>query len=255
MNTLTLVVQQRQKESQALTRLLSVTLMGSFAVHAGVMTLRVGKLGSVVPLPDAIDKIELIVEEIPSDLAPQEVFPTELLSELPSAMWATQPVAVTKSVAAIIEPASPASGSQVPTPVVEMATYPDTPNLAVHPSAPLSHTAGETIVAAPGCPPQAIPPVPDPLSPLPHLIPCEPVCLSCPTPFYQGVETSPRMDMHIRPDGSVEIRRRRSSDNSEPDQAIWATMSDWPFDPPTVVSAATGTSRPPQQPLVLKQMG
>lgn len=64
--------------------------------------------------------------------------------------------------------------------------------------------------------------------------PNQPVCLSCPKPVYQGAEGSPRVDMRIRPDGSVEVRLRKSSGNPETDRETLETMSKWRFDPKTV---------------------
>ncbi|MBW4693415.1 MAG: TonB family protein [Lyngbya sp. HA4199-MV5] len=59
-------------------------------------------------------------------------------------------------------------------------------------------------------------------------------CLSCPKPSYRGTEGSPRVDMTVRPDGSVEVRLRKSSGNPETDRETLETMSKWRFDPKTV---------------------
>ncbi|MDX2243004.1 MAG: energy transducer TonB [Leptolyngbyaceae cyanobacterium bins.302] len=64
--------------------------------------------------------------------------------------------------------------------------------------------------------------------------PQQPVCVSCPKPKYQGKEASPRVEMNIRPDGSVEVRLRKTSGNPDLDRATLETMSKWRFDPKTV---------------------
>lgn len=62
----------------------------------------------------------------------------------------------------------------------------------------------------------------------------QPVCVSCPKPKFQGKEVSPRVELKIRPDGSVEVRLRKSSGNPDVDRATLETMSKWRFDPQTV---------------------
>ena len=62
----------------------------------------------------------------------------------------------------------------------------------------------------------------------------QPRCLSCPKPDYQGVEGSPKVDLSIRADGSVEVRLRESSGNPEVDRATLEAMSQWQFDPDTI---------------------
>jgi len=64
--------------------------------------------------------------------------------------------------------------------------------------------------------------------------PQQPVCVSCPKPKYPGKEASPRVDLKIRPDGSVEVQLRKSSGNPDLDRATLETMSKWRFDPKTV---------------------
>ncbi len=64
--------------------------------------------------------------------------------------------------------------------------------------------------------------------------PQQPVCVSCPEPRFQGVEASPRVDLRILADGSVEVRLRQSSGNPEVDRATMETMRQWRFDPQTV---------------------
>ncbi len=64
--------------------------------------------------------------------------------------------------------------------------------------------------------------------------PPQPVCVSCPNPTFQGVEASPRVDLRILPDGSVEVMLRQSSGNAEVDRATLEAMSQWRFDPQTV---------------------
>lgn len=59
-------------------------------------------------------------------------------------------------------------------------------------------------------------------------------CLSCPKPDYQGVEGSPKVDLRIRADGSVEVRLRESSGDPEVDRATLEAMSQWQFDPDTI---------------------
>ncbi|MBW4690481.1 MAG: TonB family protein [Lyngbya sp. HA4199-MV5] len=72
------------------------------------------------------------------------------------------------------------------------------------------------------------PPVPAPKPPN------QPACVSCPKPKYRGSEGSPRVDMTVRPDGSVEVRLRKSSGNPETDRETLETMSKWRFDPNTI---------------------
>lgn len=64
--------------------------------------------------------------------------------------------------------------------------------------------------------------------------PNQPACLSCPKPKYRGSEGSPRVDLTVRPDGSVEVRLRKSSGNPETDRETLETMSKWRFDPKTI---------------------
>ena len=60
------------------------------------------------------------------------------------------------------------------------------------------------------------------------------ICISCPKPEYQGSEASPRVDLNIRADGTVEVRLRESSGNPDLDRATLEAMSQWRFDPETV---------------------
>ena len=62
----------------------------------------------------------------------------------------------------------------------------------------------------------------------------QPVCVSCPQPKYRGTEASPRVDLNVRPDGTVEVRLRQSSGNPDLDRETLETMSRWRFDPQTV---------------------
>jgi TonB family protein len=62
----------------------------------------------------------------------------------------------------------------------------------------------------------------------------QPVCVSCPEPRFQGIEASPRVELRILADGSVEVQLRQSSGNPEVDRATLETMSQWRFDPETV---------------------
>ncbi|MBM0744116.1 energy transducer TonB [Phormidium sp. CLA17] len=62
----------------------------------------------------------------------------------------------------------------------------------------------------------------------------EPVCVSCPKPKYQGREASPRVEMKIQPDGSVQVRLRKSSGNPDLDRQTLETMSKWRFDPQSI---------------------
>ncbi len=64
--------------------------------------------------------------------------------------------------------------------------------------------------------------------------PQQPVCVSCPEPRFQGIEASPRVELRILADGSVEVQLRQSSGNPEVDRATLETMSQWRFDPQTV---------------------
>ena len=59
-------------------------------------------------------------------------------------------------------------------------------------------------------------------------------CLKCPQPEYQGTEASPRVELRIRPDGSVDVQLRESSGNAELDRRTLEVMSQWQFDPETV---------------------
>ena len=62
----------------------------------------------------------------------------------------------------------------------------------------------------------------------------EPTCLSCPKPDYQGTETAAKVDMKIRPDGTVEVRLRQSSGDPAVDRQTLKTLSQWRFAPGTV---------------------
>jgi TonB family protein len=70
--------------------------------------------------------------------------------------------------------------------------------------------------------------------PVPTPKPNQPACISCPKPKYRGSEGSPRVDLTVRPDGSVEVRLRKSSGNPETDRETLETMSKWRFDPKTI---------------------
>lgn len=70
--------------------------------------------------------------------------------------------------------------------------------------------------------------------PVPAPKPNQPACVSCPKPKYRGSEGSPRVDLTVRPDGSVEVRLRKSSGNPETDRETLETMSKWRYDPKTV---------------------
>ncbi|OKH15135.1 energy transducer TonB [[Limnothrix rosea] IAM M-220] len=59
-------------------------------------------------------------------------------------------------------------------------------------------------------------------------------CLSCPKPDYQGTETAAKVDMNIRPDGTVEVRLRQSSGDPAVDRQTLKTLSQWRFAPDTV---------------------
>ena len=64
--------------------------------------------------------------------------------------------------------------------------------------------------------------------------PKTPVCVSCPKPKFQGQEASPRVEMKIQPDGSVQVRLRKSSGNPDLDRQTLETMSKWRFDPQSI---------------------
>ncbi|WP_421654600.1 energy transducer TonB family protein [Leptothermofonsia sp. ETS-13] len=261
MNSSESVVQQRQKEGRALKIFLISSLIGSLALHAAAMTFKVGNFWSVIPEVPENDEMELVVEETP----PEEPIPEEVLAEVEP-----PPEEIPEEVTFAPELAPPpplAPENQAPVEKGEDAPS-DKPLPASPDSAqPMTNNAGDTNLKVGGGPifkpfglgtgfgtgdrPTGFNPLCKPdgdpkgklggtairtAPPAKPAKPKDPVCVSCPKPRYQGREASPRVDMKILPDGSVQVRLRKSSGNPDLDRETLETMSKWRFDPQTVPS-------------------
>ncbi|MCS6813406.1 MAG: TonB family protein [Cyanobacteria bacterium] len=269
MNSLTSVVQQRQKEQRALRLFLASSLAGSLVFHIGAMSLQVKNWWDVNLQPDETDETELVVE----DLAPEEPTLKEPIAEVPPpdvdlpqavAFVPEEPAFVLEEPLSPVVPAAPVLKS-----VGEDAPTKEPPATTGDPVAPLASASGDTAVPqlrtgsitsptgtgrgfgnaeqSTGLVPRGLPegnpgdkpvqtatstiPLPPPVQPSRSQ---EPVCISCPKPAYPGTEASPRVELRIRPDGTVDVRLRRSSGNPEVDRATLETMRQWRFDPQTV---------------------
>lgn len=273
MDSLELISHQRQKERKFLKIFLVSSLVGSLAVHAGAMTLRVGNFWRNAPTLKEEDEIEVTVTE---DI-PEETIQENLVTEPPPEPDIPPEVAFAPDIPSPPIPFAPES--QAPLTPGEDAPSKEPPSPTTDPVSPLTNAAGDTPATgkasgpitsptgtgsgfgkanqptgfAPGGKPDGSPegkpggsPVGKPggepgstavrtAPPAPPPVRSQqPVCVSCPKPKFQGTEASPRVDLRIRPDGSVEVRLRKSSGNPEVDRATLETMSKWRFDPQTV---------------------
>jgi TonB family protein len=262
MNSSESVLQQREKEGRALKIFLISSLTGSLVLHAAAMTFKVGNFWSVTPEFPEDDEIELVVEETP----PEEPIAEEVVAEVEPPPEPEVPEEVT--FAPELAPPPPlAPENQAPVEKGEDAPS-DKPLPAAPDSAqPMTSNAGDTNLKIGGGPifkpfglgtgfgtgdrPTGFNPLGKPdgdpkgkpgetaartAPPAKPAKPKEPVCVSCPKPRYQGREASPRVDMKILPDGSVQVRLRKSSGNPDLDRETLETMSKWRFDPQTVPS-------------------
>ncbi len=262
MNSSESVVQQREKEGRALKIFLISSLTGSLVLHAAAMTFKVGNFWSVTPEVPEDDEMELVVEETP----PEEPIPEEVVAEVEPPPEPEVPEEMT-FVPELAPPPPLAPENQAPVEKGEDAPS-DKPLPAVPDSAqPMTSNAGDTNLKIGGGPifkpfglgtgfgtgdrPTGFNPLGKPdgdpkgkpgetavrtAPPAKPAKPKEPVCVSCPKPRYQGREASPRVDMKILPDGSVQVRLRKSSGNPDLDRETLETMSKWRFDPQTVPS-------------------
>lgn len=274
MNSLELISQQRQKEHRLLKLFLVVSLLGSCAFHVGAMTLQVGTYWNTAPDLEEEDEIEVTVtEDVPEEVIqenmiteapllapeiPQDVAfapdipppPIPLAPESQTPLTPGEDTPSKESPSPTTDPASPLTNTAGDTPVTGNASGPIT-----NPTGTGSGfgNANQPSGFAPGGKPEGSPEgkpggSPDgkpggqpgpaavrtgPSAPAP-VRSQQPVCVSCPKPKFQGTEASPRVDLRIRPDGSVEVRLRKSSGNPEVDRATLETMSKWRFDPQTV---------------------
>lgn len=266
MTSLTSIVQQRQKEQRALKLFLASSLASSLVFHIGAMSLQVKNWWDVGSQPNESDETELVVE----DLAPEEPALKELIAKVPPpeidlpqevAFLPEEPLSLSLSP---VIPATPVLKS-----VSEDAPTKESSATIGDPVAPLASALGDTLVSQlrtgsitsststgrgfgsaeqstglvprgllegnPGDKPAQV--ATGTTQPPPPVQPSrsqEPVCISCPKPAYQGTEASPRVELKIRPDGTVDVRLRRSSGNPEVDRATLEIMKQWRFDPQTV---------------------
>lgn len=271
MNSLDSIIQQRQKEGKALKVFLLSSAIGSLALHITALTLPVGMVWHDVTASEEADEIEITVTEALPEEALPEPTPEELVADVPPLPEPDLPQEV--AFAPDMAPPPLAPESQAPlTPGEDSPTKPPSSSTA-DPVTPLTNQSGDTAIGKSGTGPIASPdgkglgfgranqptgfaPVGKPAgqpngnsggtssptatrqapnsSPVQPVRPRQPTCLSCPKPKYQGTEASPRVDMRIRPDGTVEVRLRKSSGNPDVDRATLETMSKWRFDPKTV---------------------
>ncbi len=272
MNSLELITQQRQKEGKFLQIFLVSSLLASLVVHAGAMTLKVGDLWHNPATQTEEDEIELTVtdalaeetiqespvnEEPPPepDVSPEVAFVPDMPPpSVPLAPDSQAPLtpgedAPSQTLAAPTnDPVTPLTNTTGDTPTTGKASGPITSPTGQgsgfgnatrptgfapggKPDGKLDGKPGGTTTGKPGGEPgqtavRTAPP--------PQPAKQQPVCMSCPKPKFQGTEASPRVDLKIRPDGSVEVRLRKSSGNPAVDRATLETMSKWRFDPQTV---------------------
>lgn len=270
MNSLELITQQRQKERKFLKIFLVSSLLGSLVCHAGAMTLRMESFWSNVPtLKEEEDEIEVSVTEVDTPEVP--VQEDLVMEEPPPEPEPLQEAAFAPDITPPPIPLTPES--QAPLASGEDAPSKELSAPTADPVAPLTNSAGDMPAAGKASSPITSPngngsgfgnatqptgfaPSGKPggtsngklggepgqtairtetLAPQPpRSQPQQPVCVSCPKPKFQGMEASPRVDLKIRLDGSVEVRLRKSSGNPEVDRATLETMSKWQFDPKTV---------------------
>lgn len=274
MDSLELISQQRQKEIRILKFFLASSLVSSLVFHAGAMTLRVGNFEHTIPAVEPEAEIEVtitdenleeptqenlaIAEPPPEPETPQAIafapdvppppIPLAPISQAPLTPGEDAPSKESSPTRDAVPPLTNAAGD---TPTTGSASgsinrsdgkgsgfgnaaqptgfapggKPDG-----SPDGRLGGTSDGKLGGQPGQ--TAVRPTPPP--PPAPVRSQEPICVSCPKPKFQGQEGSPRVDLEIRPDGSVEVRLRKTSGNPEVDRATLETMSKWRFDPKSV---------------------
>ncbi|MGC8712389.1 MAG: TonB family protein [Leptodesmis sp.] len=273
MNSLELISQQRQKETRILKFFLASSLVGSLAFHAGAMTLRVGNFERIIPAVEPEAEIEVtitdenleepmrenlaIAESLPEPEIPQAIafapdvppppIPLAPVSQAPLTPGEDAPSKESSPTTDAVPPLTNAAGDTPTTGGASgsinssdgkgsgfgNAAQPTGFAPGGKPDGSPDGRPGGTLDGKPGGQPgqTAVRSTPPPPAPVRSQ---EPICVSCPKPKFQGQEGSPRVDLKIRPDGSVEVRLRKTSGNPEVDRATLETMSKWHFDPQSV---------------------
>lgn len=271
MNSLELITQQRRKEAKLLKLFLLSSLLASLVFHAGAMTVRVGNFWRSEPTVEEEAEIEVTVTEAPPEepikedgVIPEPEIPQEVAF---APELAPPPIPLAPASQAPLTPGEDAPSKEPPAPTNDPVTpltnsAGDTAATGGNASGPITSPDGNgsgfgnaprpTGFAPNGTPAGSVDGKPGgtptgkpggepgqvgvrtvtPTPPPPRSQ--EPTCISCPKPQFQGTEASPRVDMRIRPDGSVEVRLRKSSGDPAIDRATLETMSRWRFDPKTV---------------------
>ncbi|EKQ67012.1 TonB family protein [Leptolyngbyaceae cyanobacterium JSC-12] len=272
MNSLKLVTQQRQKEQKVLKVFLVGSLLGSLVVHAGAMTLQVGKLWNPLPQEKETDEIEITVtndmveEPVKEDVlpdVPQEVAldpdiappPIPLAPETQAPITPGEDAPSKEPLSPTKEPVASLTNSTGDTPATNTGTGPITsPDGEGSGFGFARLPTGFNSLGKPDGDPQGKPSgVPDGKpggipdsegkttatrsAPVPVPTTGKPklVCLECPKPKFRGTEGQPRVTYDVAPDGRViNVRLRKSSGNPEVDRETLETLQRWRFKPETV---------------------